>query len=198
MRAFLSRIPLGLQAPLAVFFVWIACMAGLFGFLTLMARTEVEENFLQKAFANPAADQERLQLLLGGLGLMAVALFCLAIAYVLITERSRLRKYLPILKGIEAVGIQDIIDITGSRRATVFRDLRSLINANMVDDLYIDYKSERVVSKTYIPGRSWKTVVKCDGCDGNNELIVGITKTCSFCGQPLLMNTPPPPRPHGR
>ena len=59
----------------------------------------------------------------------------------------------------------------------------------MIGDFYIDYSSDQVVSKKYVPKTSHKTVVKCSECGGNNDLIVGITKHCSFCGQPLLLGT---------
>lgn len=64
-----------------------------------------------------------------------------------------------------------------------------MINSEMISDFYIDYGADRVFSRKYIPKTSHKTVVKCSECGGNNEMIVGITKPCSFCGQPLMFGT---------
>ena len=83
--------------------------------------------------------------------------------------------------------IQRIVDITGSRRSTVYRDLEALVDSDMIDDVYIDYNADRVVSKKFVPATSHKTVVKCAECGSNNELIVGVTKACAFCRQPLLL-----------
>ena len=51
-----------------------------------------------------------------------------------------------------------------------------MIDSGMINDFYIDYQREQVVSRKYIPKMSHKTVVKCSGCGGNNEVIVGITQ----------------------
>ena len=199
MRGVITRIPFRLQKPLAGGLAGAAAIAVAAGLINLTLRSDIEETFFQDAFtAESAADQKRADMLLVSVCLFVGAVLLLVIAGLLATESDRLKKYLPILKGTELISIQEIIDITGSKRSTVYGDLRSLINSNMINDLYIDYKAEHVVSKTYIPGSSSKTVITCDGCGGNNEVIIGITKPCSFCGQPLKLNlTPPPPRPGG-
>ena len=68
-------------------------------------------------------------------------------------------------------------------------DLQSMIKSEMITDFYIDYGADQVVSTKFVPKTSHKTVVKCSECGGNNELIVGITRSCEFCGQPLLMGS---------
>lgn len=69
------------------------------------------------------------------------------------------------------------------------RKPQSLIDSDAISDFYIDYTADNVVSRKYLPKTSHKTVVKCSECGGNNEVIVGITRHCSFCGQPLLLGT---------
>lgn len=131
----------------------------------------------------------RLAYLFSGIGLLLLTALCIAAAVWIIATRRRLKKYPPILKGREAIKIQQIVDITGSSRATVYRDLQTLISSGAISDVYIDYDAEQVVNTKYIPEASRKTVLKCPECGGNNELIVGITKTCAFCGQALLVGT---------
>lgn len=131
----------------------------------------------------------RMAFLMWGIGLLAVSAALTTIAIRRITNARRLKKYPPILKGTESIGIQRIVDITGSSRATVARDIQTLIDSEVIEDLYIDYSADQVVSKKYIPNESHKTVVKCSECGGNNEVIVGITRECNFCGQPLLRGT---------
>lgn len=131
----------------------------------------------------------RLAYLFSGIGLLLLTALCIVAAVWIIATRRRLKKYPPILKGREAIKIQQIVDITGSSRATVYRDLGTLITSGAISDVYVDYDAEQVVNTKYIPEASRKTVVKCPECGGNNDLIVGITKTCAFCGQALLVGT---------
>jgi len=133
--------------------------------------------------------QTRLMYLLSGIGLLLLAVLCIAIVVWIFATRQRLKRYPPILKGHEAMSIERIVDITGSSRATVVRDLRTLISTNAISDVYIDYDAGQVVNKKYVPEASSKTVVKCSECGGNNELIVGIPKSCGYCGQLVLAGT---------
>lgn len=118
--------------------------------------------------------------------------FAVALATFLIRQarrREELKQYLVILTGVEVIKIQQISDITGHSPQRVYRNIQTMIGSGMIEDFYVDHQCEQVVSRKYIPKASYKTVVTCSGCGGNNELIVGITKTCSFCGQPLLLGT---------
>ena len=98
-----------------------------------------------------------------------------------------MRNYAAILTGVEVMKIQEISDITGKNKRRVHRDLQAMIRTGMIEDFYIDYQRQLVVSRKYLPKTSYKTVVMCAGCGGPNEVIVGITRTCSFCGQPLAL-----------
>lgn len=187
----LSRIPTQLQKPVARGMLAVAGAATLAGALSLLILTDPPEQKCKgHLWAKECVDipRDSTPYVVTALVLFAIAAFCLLAALKLVTTQGRLKKYLPILKGIETMNIQQIVDITGSSRATVYRDLQTLINGHMIDDLYVDYGNERVVSKRYIPDASRKTVVKCTGCSANNEIILGITKNCSHCGQPLLLD----------
>ena len=121
--------------------------------------------------------------------LVVVALTIVLLALGLLTMRGNSNRYLAILAGVETIPIQRIAEITNSRPSKVRDDIQSMIDSDMIADFYIDYSADLVVSRKYIPKASYKTVVTCTSCGGNNELIVGITKTCSFCGQPLVLGT---------
>lgn len=132
----------------------------------------------------------RLVYLLIGLGLIRVAVLCV---YVLIRRSARRtaeKKYLAILTGDEVWRVQQIAHITSLSPSTVYRDIQRMIDSGTIDDFYIDYKVEQVVSRKYIPKSSHKTVVTCRACGANNELIVGITRACAACGEPLVLDTP--------
>ena len=131
---------------------------------------------------------ERLPYLFIAIAGFAVVALLVATAVRLFTMQSSLRKYPPILVGVESMRIQQIADIANTSMTRVYRDIQAMIDSGMISDFYIDYKAEQVVSKKYIPERSHKTVVTCSGCGGNSEVIVGIPRDCSFCGQPLVLN----------
>jgi len=118
-----------------------------------------------------------------------VALTCVLLALRLLTMQGSSNQYLAVLTGVETIPIQRIAEITHSRPSKVRDDIQSMIDSGMISDFYIDYSADQVVSRKYTPKSSHKTVVTCSGCGGNSELIVGITKVCSFCGQPLLLGT---------
>lgn len=196
MLSVLSRIPVRMQKPLAQGLLSAAVLVSLFGLLLVIGFTETTKTessghlWWQVDTTTEIPLSERMPYLLIGIFLFVVAILCLVAAIKLITTQGRLMKYPPILTGAESMTIQQIADITNSSRSKVYRDIQTLIDSGIVEDFYIDYKAERVVSKKYIPERSHKTVVTCSGCGGNNELIVGITRTCSFCGQPLVLKAP--------
>ena len=48
-------------------------------------------------------------------------------------------------------------------------EIQTLIDSDVINDFYIDYQREEVVSKKYIPKTSHKTVVTCRACGANND-----------------------------
>lgn len=132
----------------------------------------------------------RLVFLLIGLILLAVAALCVYARIRQARRRAAQRKYLAILTGVERIKVHQIAGITGASQAKIYRDIQRMIDAGVVDDIHIDFRAEEVVSKKYVPKTSRKTVVVCRACNANNELIVGITRACSACGEPLVLNAP--------
>lgn len=133
------------------------------------------------------ATETRVGWLMAGIVMVLIAVALAAVAIRLAKGRAALKKYEAILTGVEVIPVQQISDITGHSRSRVYKDLQAMLRSGMIDDVYVDYQREQVVSRKYIPKTSYKTVVTCSGCGGNNEVIVGITRTCSFCGQPLVL-----------
>lgn len=129
----------------------------------------------------------RIGWLLAGVVFVLIAVALTAFSIRLHKRRAALKKYAAILTGVEAIKIQQISEITGWSRSRICQDIETMIAWGMIDDLYVDYQREQVVSKKYIPKTSHKTVLTCSGCGGNNEVIVGIPRTCSSCGQPLVI-----------
>lgn len=138
--------------------------------------------------AIPVAD--RLPFLLIAVGLLVLALVCVLAALRLTTLQGHLKRYQAILTGVETMSIQRIAGVANSTPSKVRREIQAMIDSNMIDDFYIDYGADEVVSKRYVPKTSYKTVVTCQACGANNELIVGITRPCAACGEPLVLNTP--------
>ena len=132
----------------------------------------------------------RLVYLLIGLGLILVAVLCVYVLTRRSARRAAEKKYLAILTGGEVWKVQQIAHITNLSPSTVYRDIQRMIDSGTIDDFYIDYKAEQVVSRKYIPKSSHKTVVTCRACGANNELIVGISRACAACGEPLVLNAP--------
>lgn len=128
--------------------------------------------------------------LLFGLGLIIVAILCVNVLIRRSVRSAAQKKYLAILTGGEVWKVQQIANITNLSPSTVYRDIQRMIDSGTIDDFYIDYKAEQVVSRKYIPKSSHKTVVTCLACGANNELIVGITRACAACGEPLVLKTP--------
>jgi hypothetical protein len=102
--------------------------------------------------------------------------------------RAARKKYFAILTGVERIKVSQIAGITNSSPARVYRDIQRMMNAGLIDDIHIDYQAQEVVNKRYIPKNSHKTVVTCRECGANNELIVGVTRSCGTCGEPLVLN----------
>jgi hypothetical protein len=130
----------------------------------------------------------RLVYLLMGLGLILVAALCVYVLNRRFARRAAEKTYLAILTGGEEWKIQQIARTTNLSAPTVCRDVQRMIDLGTIDDFYIDYAAQQVVSRKYISKSSHKTVVTCRACGANNELIVGITRACAACGEPLVMN----------
>ena len=133
---------------------------------------------------------ERLAYLLGGIALLTIAALCVYFWIKLARRRAAQRRYLAILTGVERMKVHQIAGIAGASQATVYRDIQQMIDSGIIEDMYIDYQAEEVVSKKYVPETSHKTVVTCRACNANNEVIVGIPRACAACGEPLILNAP--------
>jgi hypothetical protein len=131
----------------------------------------------------------RLLYLFIGLVLIAVAALLVYLRVRQAALRASHRKYIAILTGVERMKVQQIAGITNTSPSKVFRDIQRMIDSGLIDDAHIDYQAEEVVSKKYVPRISHKTVVACGACGANNELIVGITRPCRACGEPLVLKT---------
>lgn len=132
----------------------------------------------------------RLTFLLIGLALLAIAALCVYVRIHQARRTAAQKKYLAILTGFERMKVHRIAGIAGVSQSAVYRDIQRMIDVGVIDDIHIDYQAEEVVSKKYVPKTSHKTVVTCRACNANNEVIVGITRACVACGEPLALNTP--------
>lgn len=195
----LSRIPAKSQKTIAIGLLPVAAAATFFGLLLtglgLAGGETVEEcsgHLMWKECEDVRNDWPQgvvVLLLAAGICALVIAVVSVISAVRLTTMQGHLKRYLAILTGVESMGVQQIADITHSRPSTVRGEIQNMIDSEMISDFYIDYSADQVVSKRYIPKVSHKTVVKCSDCGGNNEVIIGITKHCGFCGQPLLLGT---------
>ena len=175
-----------------------AGFSALFGLLLILAFTETTNTDTKTsghlwwkettATTTEVPITQRLVYLLLGIGLLMFAAVCILAAIRLFTLRGHLNRYLAILTGVESMTIQQIADITRTSSPTVRREIQSMIDSETITEFFIDYQADQVVSRKYTPKTSHKTVVTCLGCGGRNELIVGITRCCDFCGEPLLLN----------
>lgn len=193
MFSLLSKIPVKNREGTIRGLLATALMSGLLGLLAFGAFSEASTEkcdghlWWRECVDVAIPMSSRLANLAEAAFLIGIAALCAIAAFLLSTRAGNLKQYLAVLDGVESRPIQEIADITGHTPAHVRKDLREMIESEMITDFYIDTKADRVVSKKYIPKTSHKTVVKCSECGGNNELIVGITRNCDFCGQPLLM-----------
>lgn len=191
----LSKIPVKSHEKISKGLLTAALFTGMFGLLMSMGFGESTNEKCtgqlawEKCVEVAVPMSQRITFLVLGIGLLAVAAVCLLAALRLMTLSGHFNRYLAILTGVESMSIQQIADITRSRPTKVRDEIQSMIDSEIITDFYIDYAADQVVSRKYIPKTSHKTVVKCSECGGNNEVIVGITRHCSFCGQPLLLGT---------
>lgn len=189
----LSFIPLKHHKSIAGGLAYASLMAALFGFMELMAREEIEETeesghlWWKKTKVNADADSERVQALLVGIALLLLSCVLAYLALRVFTTAGRLKKYVPMLKGVESLPVERLAAIAGVRVATAYGDLRTLIGAGMLDDYFIDHGTGEVVNRSYVPERSQKAVVECPGCGTRNEVIIGIPKSCRSCGEPVAL-----------
>jgi hypothetical protein len=195
MFSLLTKIPVKNRKSISDGLRYATVIAGSIGLISVLAYSEVtKEKCSGHLWWKDCVDFEvpmssRLTYLVVGVFLLGVAALCAISALCLATMSGDLKQYEAVLAGVETRRIQEIADITGLPATRVRRDLQSMIKSEMITDFYIDYGADRVVSTKFVPKTSHKTVVKCSECGGNNELIVGITRSCGFCGQPLLMGT---------
>ena len=101
---------------------------------------------------------------------------------------DRLRRYVPILKGVESIPVQQVASIVNIKPAQVYQDVQRMIDSGMIEDFYVDYQTGQIVSKKYTPESAHNTVVACQSCGARSEVIVGITRACPYCAQPLPVN----------
>jgi hypothetical protein len=199
MLTLLSRIPADKQQQIAKGLVTAAGFLACFALLFVIGFTEETDTDTKtsghlwwKKSTTTITEipmTQRVTDLLVGIGLLILAAVLALAALRLFTMQGRFKRYLAILTGVESMKVQQIADITGSSSSRVRSEIQSMIDSEMISDFYLDYQGDQVVSKKYIPKTSHKTVVTCTGCGGRNELIVGITRHCTFCGEPLVLTT---------
>jgi hypothetical protein len=188
-----QRIPADARKKIAIGLLFVAFYAALFGFLNVMTFTESSEEKCEGHLWNKECHDvaiplsERLPDLIIAIGLFALAAMAVAGALVLTLTQTHLKKYQAILTGVESMPVQRIADITHLRPSRVRNEIQRLIDSDEINDFYIDYQADQVVSKKYVPKSSHKTVVTCRLCGAHNELIVGITRSCAACGEPLIL-----------
>jgi hypothetical protein len=197
MLTLLSRIPANKQEQIAKGLISAAVFLALIALLFVLGFTEDTETDTKTSghlwwkesttTTTEVPMTERVTFLLVGIGLVIVAAVCAYAALRLFTMQGRYKRYLAILTGVESMKIQQIADITGSNPSRVRTEIQGMIDSDVISDFYIDYQADQVFSKKYIPKTSHKTVVTCPGCSGRNEVIVGIPRGCSYCGQPLAV-----------
>lgn len=164
-------------------------MLVLFGFLLFMGYATTTESsgmlWWQKTHEIPM--DERIPYLQGAIvcWVFAIVLGGVTLWMTLRGGSSRLKRYGPILKGVESMPVQQVASILNAKPARVYKDVQRMIDSGMITDVYIDYQAGQVVNKKYTPDRSHKTVATCPSCGARSEVTVGITRSCSYCAQPL-------------
>jgi hypothetical protein len=194
MPGLFSRVPVNNRASVATMLKGAIPLAVLgliasFLFFTVSSEEKCTGHLWNKECVDvPIPMSERLPFLLATIVLVGVIAFCAWGAFRLSTMAGPSRRYHAILTGIEHISVQRISAITDVPPARVRREIQELIDTGEIDDFYLDVSKDEVVSRKYVPKTSHKTVVVCTSCKGRNELIVGITKSCEFCRQPLLLH----------
>lgn len=192
----LSRIPVDRQKQVASALLWVAGISGLgslFAISDFLKSSEEECSGIlvwQSCTKRAIEFSERGPHLLLAILLAAAAIACLLLSLRLVNMQSDVRRYHAVLTGVESISIQEISAITGARPDKVRAEIQWMIDSDQIRDCVVDYSGDRVLNKRYIPERSHKTVVTCSACGADNELIVGIVKSCSFCGRPLKLGNP--------
>lgn len=191
----LSRIPVDYQKQAASALLWVAGVSGLGAVLATLSFLKSSDEecsgvlVWRSCSERSIAISERVPYLLLAILLAAAAIVCLLLSVRLVNMRSDVRRYHAILTGVETITIQQICAITGTRSDKVRAEIQWMIDTGQLRDCVVDHAGDRIVNKRYIPKRSHKTVVTCSACGADNELIVGITKSCSFCGRPLKLES---------
>lgn len=184
-----SRNPVGRQIPVTTRLFTVAGFFTLFGVASLAIYSETTKSsgalWWKKTTDIPLS--ERLPALFIAIVLFAIAAVLVVLAVRLFLVQGASKKYLAILSSVESMKVHQIAKITGTTTETVYRDIQAMIDSGTLEDFYIDYGAEHVISKKFLPKQSYKTVVTCSGCGNNNEVIVGITTACGFCRQPLVL-----------
>ncbi len=192
MHTALSRIPVRLHVSVTKGLLITAGTLVLFGIVAMGIFSESTETsgslWWKKTTDIPLS--ERLPALFIGIFLFVLAVLCVVLAIKLFLIQGAYKKYLAILSSVESINVRQIARITATTPEKVYRDIQAMIDSGSIEDFYIDHGTEEVISKKFVPKSSHKTVVECTGCGGHNEVIVGITKSCSFCRQPLVMRRP--------
>lgn len=186
-----SRIPVTMHKGIALALAMVAMILALLGSVGVgdfFEKTKTSGHLMWK-HTEARSLGDRMPSLIGGLAALVIAILCVLAALWLLTMQGRLKKYPPILTGVESIKVHRIAAITNSSTSRVYRDIQGLIDSGVIDDFYIDYQGEQVVSTKYLPKSSHKTVVSCGACGANNEVIVGITQPCRSCGEPVLLGT---------
>ncbi|WP_286216064.1 hypothetical protein [Demequina sediminis] len=161
----------------------VGMMAGGFALIFIVAYSETEKSsgalWWKKTTEVPLS--ERLPYLFISITLFIAAATAVVMALRLLGAQSRMQKYLTVTDGVESIEIRQLVEITNTSRAKVYRDLEALISSGMASDLYIDYQGQRLVRRSHVPKNSRKATVRCTSCGGSNDIIVGSAKKCDYC-----------------
>lgn len=196
----LASVPAESRKVVARVLLFVAAFSGAFGLLLTSLGigggetvTECDGPLLWKDCEDVRHDWSTstdVTLLVVGICFIVIAVTSVIASVRLFTMQGHLNRYLAILTGIESMSVMTIANITGSKPVRVREEVQSMIDAGALPDFHIDYGKDLVVSKRYIPKMSHKTVVTCPTCHANNDVVVGITKSCAFCRELLVLRPP--------
>ncbi|WP_343989918.1 hypothetical protein, partial [Nocardioides dubius] len=113
----LSRLPLKLHKPIAIGAFLAAGFCVFAGGLTLLIMTDPPEQKCKgHLWAKKCVDlpKDNTAEIVTAVIFFSISLLLLVAALKLLTSEGRLKRYLPILKGVESLDVQRIVDITGS------------------------------------------------------------------------------------